>query len=356
MHDNLLSRTIASVSKLDAETMRLARKRLDSLTKPQGSLGKLERMVERLAGITGHVCPEFADKRVIIFAADHGVAKEGVSAFPQEVTAQMVQNFLTGKAAVNCFAATAKAAVVCVDVGVAADLSRAKGLVSRKIAYGTGNMALEQAMSKAQTIQALEAGIEVATEQIAAGARLLATGEMGIGNTTASSAVLAALAGCSAEDVVGKGTGIAESRVRHKVAVIERALALHRPDADNPLEVLEKVGGLEIAAIAGFVLGCAAQRVPVVIDGFISTVAALCATRLCPLAANYLLASHLSEEPGHRLALNMMGLKPGLHMDMRLGEGTGAVLMFPLIDAACHMMQHMATFAEASVAERCENS
>jgi nicotinate-nucleotide--dimethylbenzimidazole phosphoribosyltransferase len=350
----MLQEVINSIQPLIEKAMEEAQAHLDQLTKPQGSLGRLEELSLQIAGITGEPKKVLADKRSVIMAADHGVVAEGVSAFPQEVTQQMVFNFLQGGAAINVITRQGNAKVTCVDVGIAAELPHLEGLVRKKIAYGTKNMCQEPAMTREQAIAAIEAGIEVAFQQIEEGATLLATGEMGIGNTTASSAVLAALVSCAVEEVVGKGTGIQEEALQHKTNVIKRALALHQPDAKDPLGVLQKVGGLELCALAGLALGCAAKRVPIVVDGFITTVAVLCAIRLCPQVKDYVIPSHLSEEPGHRIALSAAGLKPMLHMNMRLGEGSGAALLFPIIDTAQRIMQEMATFAQAGVSEKNE--
>jgi nicotinate-nucleotide--dimethylbenzimidazole phosphoribosyltransferase len=350
----LLHEVISQIQPLNEKAMEKAQAHLDQLTKPQGSLGRLEELSLQIAGITGDPKKVLADKRSIIMAADHGVVAEGVSAFPQEVTKQMVFNFLQGGAAISVITRQGGARVTCVDVGVAADLPQLEGLVHKKVAYGTKNMCQEPAMTREQVLAAIEAGIEVAFQQIEDGATLLATGEMGIGNTTASSAVLAVLASCAVEEVVGKGTGIHQEALQHKTKVIQQALSLHQPDANDPLDVLQKVGGFELCALAGLVLGSAARRVPIIVDGFITTVAVLCAVRLCPQARDYLIPSHLSEEPGHRIALAQLGLKPMLHMNMRLGEGSGAALLFPMIDTAQRIMQEMATFAEAGVSEKSE--
>lgn len=347
----MLYDVIDQIQPLDQESMQRAETHLNQLTKPQGSLGRLESLAVQLAGITGHLHQEFSDKRVVVMAADHGVVEAGVSAFPQAVTAQMVRNFLTGGAAINVMARQAGAKVVCVDVGVAADLSELNGLIHHKIASGTRNMLTEAAMTREQAIRSVETGIEVAWQQIEEGADLLATGEMGIGNTTASSAMLAAFSDTAVEEVAGRGTGIADDSLQRKISVIKQALQVHQPNGNDPLDVLQKVGGLEIGALTGLLLGSAAKRVPVVVDGFISTVAALCAVRLAPETRSYLIPSHLSEEPGHRIALQQLGLSPMLHMGMRLGEGTGAALLFPIIDTTQRIMGEMATFQQAGVSE-----
>lgn len=353
----LLGRTMSEITSPNQKAMIDAQAHLDVLTKPQGSLGRLEQMIVQLAGITGDFQATFPSKRVVVMAADHGVVEEGVSAFPQDVTAQMVFNFLQGGAAINVLARQAGAEVVCVDVGVASDLSGADGLLHKKVAWGTQNFLRQPAMTQAQAIHAIEVGIEVARLQKENGVDLLATGEMGIGNTTASSAVLAALLASqsSVEQVVGKGTGVSVNVLEHKRKVVQTALQFHAPDPADPLDVLQKVGGFELCALAGLVIGAAAQRIPVVIDGFISTVAALCAVRLCPQTLPFLIASHLSEEPGHALALQELGIQPALHLNMRLGEGTGAALLFPVIDASQRIMREMATFGEAGVSGSSQN-
>jgi len=345
---NDLECAVRRIGPPDENAIRLARDRLDRLTKPPGSLGRLEDIAAQVAGVCGRLDPDLSRKAVIVMAADHGVCAEGVSAYPQEVTAQMVRNFLNGGAAVNVFARQAGADVFCVDVGVNADVAHPR-LYSRKVRRGTGNIAAGPAMSVEEAIQAIAVGVELVDELARDGYRLFATGEMGIGNTTPSAALLAALTGIDPQETVGRGTGIDDAGWRNKCDVVRRALEVNRPDASDPLGTLAKLGGLEIAGLVGVVIGAAANRCPVVIDGFISTVAALVAARIAPLSADYMLPSHLSQERGHRLALESVGLKPMLEMDMRLGEGTGAVLCFPLVEAAVRMMNEMATFDSAGV-------
>ena len=348
-YDSVEQLTQAIVS-LDEAAMEAARVHIDRLTKPPGSLGKLEGLAVKLAGITGEAKPAFPKRVVIVMAADHGVCEEGVSAFPAEVTPQMVLNFLAGGAAVNVLARQASADVVCVDIGVNAELSH-PGLVQRKLRYGTGNMVKGPAMSREEAEAAIRVGADVVDEAVAQGVRLFVTGEMGIGNTTASAAIMSSLTGIAPQQSVGRGTGVNDERLRHKVAVVAQALDVNRPDANDPLDVLAKVGGLEIAGLTGVILGAAARRCPVVIDGFISTVAALLAVRLKPETADYLIASHVSHEQGHRALLQELGLNPMLELDMRLGEGTGGVLALHLIDAACRIVAEMATFESAGVAD-----
>ncbi len=349
--DAKLKTLFASIGPLDREAAEKTRVRLDCLSKPAGSLGRLEELAIRLAGITGATFPAAAKKTVVIMAADHGVTAEGVSAYPREVTAQMVHNFLDGGAAINVLARQAGAEVQVVDLGVAADLDR-PGITCAKVRRGTGNFLRERAMSRPEVEKALWTGVSLARTAADKGTRLLATGEMGIGNTCASSAVAAAMTGLPVADLVGRGTGLDQAGLARKKAVVAQALSRHAPDPHDPLEVLEKVGGLEIAGLAGLILGGASCRLPLVLDGFISTVAALIAAALCPAAFSYLLPSHLSAEPGHALILDHLGLKPLLHLEMCLGEGTGAVLAMQLVEAVARCTAEMATFGEAGVSNR----
>jgi nicotinate-nucleotide--dimethylbenzimidazole phosphoribosyltransferase len=345
---------VASIEPLDADAMQQARERQQNLTKPAGSLGRLETLAIQLAGIQRQAIPTIEHKAVIIMAGDHGVTIEGVSAYPSAVTPQMVLNFLRGGAAINALARQAGAQVVIVDIGVASELHH-PNLIERKVAAGTQNMAVGAAMNRAQMIEALNVGIDIASIQIAQGAGLLATGEMGIGNTTASSAITATLLQIPVISVTGRGTGIADEQLAHKVQVIERALTVNTPDPLDPLDVLMKVGGLEIAGLVGVILGAAAKRVPVVIDGFISGSAALLAATLCPPITAYLLAGHTSVEQGHHYILEHLRLTPLLNLELRLGEGTGAVLAMHIIEGALRTHREMLTFAEAGVSNRDEN-
>lgn len=344
----MLESVLAGISEPDSEAMVGARERQAKLTKPVGALGMLEDIAVKVAGMTGRVLPPPGPKTVIIMAGDHGVVSEGVSRYPSEVTPQMVMNFLAGGAAINVIAGQAGADVCIVDVGVACDISH-PDLVSRKVKPGTENMAAGPAMSRAEAVSAVEAGIEVARDRISGGAEFIAVGDMGIGNTTSASAITAAIAGVDPEKVTGRGTGIDDDALKHKVRVIRRALELNRPDPLDPLDVLSKVGGLEIAGITGVILACAERRKPVIIDGFISSSGALVAMSLCPLSRHFMLASHLSVEKGHRLILELIGLHPVLDAKMRLGEGTGAGLAFMIVDAALRLHAEMATFDEAGV-------
>lgn len=347
----LLRQTVESIGELDAKAMAEAVERQNRLTKPPGSLGVLEELAVRVAGITSSPLPDIGDKVIITMAGDHGVVAEGVSAYPQEVTAQMVSNFVRGGAAINVLARHAGARVVVVDMGVAAPVVQ-EGVMHRRIRPGTDNMAQGPAMSIEEAVASLEAGIGVVDQEIERGAQLIGTGDMGIGNTTPSSAVLAVFSGMPAERFVGRGTGIDDASWKRKVSTVYRALEVNRPDPRDAVEVLAKVGGLEIGGLAGCILGAAARRVPVLVDGFISGAAALVAARIEPKAREFMIASHLSVEPGHRLMLELLGLKPVLQMNLRLGEGTGAALAMNLIDASLKIMREMATFDSAGVSNR----
>lgn len=350
---SLLDRTVQAIQPLDQVAMATARARQDRLTKPPGSLGRLEEISIQMAGITGQAQPIIAEngKVVITCAGDHGVVAQGVSAYPQEVTLQMVYNLLNGGAAINVLAQHVGARVVVVDAGVAADFEPQLGLVVKKVAYGTADMARGPAMSRKQAVQAIEAGIEVVEDEMARGLSIVATGDMGIGNTTPSSAIVAAITGLPVAEVTGRGTGIDDGQLVHKVAVIEKALVLNQPDPSDALDVLSKVGGFEIGAIAGVVLGAAVHRIPVIIDGFISTAGALIAGGLAPLVRGYMIAAHTSVEVGHCAMLEHLGLAPCLDFDLRLGEGTGAALVLSVVEAACKILNEMATFESAGVSD-----
>jgi nicotinate-nucleotide--dimethylbenzimidazole phosphoribosyltransferase len=346
----LLEDTIAAIRPLDAAAVAAARERQEVLTKPSGSLGRLEDVSVQLAGIAGQCPPPLPDPAVVaVFAADHGVHAQGVSPWPQEVTAQMVANFLASGAAVNAIAAQAGAGVCVVDVGVAADLPAAPGLLSRKVRRGTADMTTGAAMTPAEARRAVETGIELAAGLVAAGNKCLITGDMGIANTTASAALIAVFTGADAEQVTGRGTGIDDPTWARKVGVVRRALELHDPDPADPLAALAAVGGLEHAALAGFILGGAAQRVPVLLDGVIACAAALAARAFAADVTGCLIAGHLSTEPGARRALDSLGLRPLLDLGLRLGEGSGAVLALPIVAAAARVLRDMATFDSAGV-------
>lgn len=334
-----------SIPSLDQRAMALTRERLDSLAKPPGSLGVLEEIAVRLSGITGRVPPVVRNKAIIIMAGDHGIAGEGVSSYPQSLTRLMVHTILRGGAAVNVLARQAGARALVVDMGVKGRIEHPE-ILDRKIREGTGNMLQGPAMTEEEAKRAVMAGCDIACAAIDQGIELIGTGEMGIGNTTASSAILSVLSGFPPELVVGRGTGCDDRQLQHKREIVRRVVRKHQPDPRNPLEVLAKVGGLEIAGLAGCILGAASRRVPVVIDGFISTAAALVASRFDARVKDYIFASHLSEETGHDIMLNMLGVRPVLHMRMRLGEGTGAALAFGLIDASINILQEMDTLDE----------
>lgn len=344
-----LRETVECIGPTNSGALEKARVRHDQLTKPQGALGRLEELAITIAGITGRALPSITSKAVIVIAGDHGVVADGVSLYPQDVTPQMVMNFVKGGAAINVLARHAGTRVIVVDMGVAAELGPADGLVSRKIAPGTGNIARGPAMTRAQAIHAVEAGIEVFENEKARGLDIVATGDMGIGNTTASSAICAAITGAPVEAITGPGTGLDRNRVTDKAAVVDKALRVNEPDPQDGLDVLSKVGGFEIGGLAGVILGAAASRTPVVLDGFISGAAALIAVTLCPRAKDYLIAGHLSPEPGHAVLLEYLGLKPFLDLGMRLGEGTGAVLGISIAEAAVNVLSGMATFEEAGI-------
>jgi nicotinate-nucleotide--dimethylbenzimidazole phosphoribosyltransferase len=350
----LLTRTIEMIKSLDEKAMAQARTRQDRLTKPLGSLGRLEELSIQLAGIQSKAIPQIRHKAVITMAGDHGVVAGGVSAYPQEVTAQMVQNFLRGGAAINVMARQIGARIIVVDMGVAVDLETHPQLLSRKIAAGTRDMAVGPAMTEPETITAIETGMEIVSDEAAKELDIVGTGDMGIGNTTASSAICSVMTGKSVAKVTGQGTGLSKSQLKHKVEVIEKALAVNQPNPEQPLSVLAKVGGFEIAGLVGVMLGAAAHRIPVVIDGFISGAAALIATALAPGLRGFLIAAHQSVEPGHRLMLEQLRLRPLLDLDMRLGEGTGAALGIFLAETAARLLAEMATFGEAGVSERSE--
>jgi nicotinate-nucleotide--dimethylbenzimidazole phosphoribosyltransferase len=337
---------------VDVSLREKAQARLDRLTKPLGSLGRLEELAASYVAISGELKPNVPRGVVFTFAADHGVTLEGVSAYPREVTPQMVLNFLRGGAGVNVLARHAGVDVRVVDIGVDYEFGAVPGLLARKVMKGTNNLAVESAMTRSQAEQAVMIGVELATEVVREGIGLIGTGEMGIGNTTPSAAITAVMTGRPVADVTGCGTGIDESSRRHKIAVIERALDRHRPDMMDPLDVLTKVGGLEIAGLAGVILGAAAARVPIVLDGFIAGAAALIAVGLQPLCREYLIASHRSVEQGHRVVLDHLRLKPLLDLDLRLGEGTGACLGMDLVCAAIKIYTEMATFDEAGVSDK----
>jgi nicotinate-nucleotide--dimethylbenzimidazole phosphoribosyltransferase len=335
----------------DTVLMQQAQTRLDQLTKPQGSLGQLEDVARRVVGMQRSLTPCVARKTIFTLAADHGITAEGVSAYPQTVTAQMVQNFLHGGAGINVLARQVGARIVVVDMGVTGTCDPHPELLIRKIAHGTQNFLHVPAMSYREAAAAINAGRELVADEVQRGVDIIGTGEMGIGNTTSSAAIAHLYTGQPVGDVTGRGTGIDDVMYQHKVVVIEQAIARHQPVISDPIAVLSAVGGFEIAGLVGVILGGAQARIPVVIDGFIAGAAAVLATAMAPAVTDYLIASHCSVEPGHRALLAHMGLRPLLDLDLRLGEGTGAALAIPLVDASCAVFNEMATFTAAAVSE-----
>lgn len=350
--EDTLSRIGAFDMSTEAEAQAEALAHLDSLTKPPGSLGVLENIAARYCGITGLSRPRFGPKRIYVFAADHGIAEHGVSAYPKAVTAQMVLNMLSGGAAVNVLGRHCHCDVRVVDIGVDFDFEPHRELIDRKIRRGTRSLLEGPAMTEEEAISAVEVGIEMADEAAREGISLLGTGDMGIANTTASAAILATLLPCPVENVTGRGTGIDDERLEHKIEVVKEAISVNESSLGSPLSTLAALGGLEIAGIAGLCLGAAAHRIPVVIDGFISTAAALVAMRMNPSAAHAMIFAHRSAEAGHRVFFEKMGVRPVLDLDMRLGEGTGAALAMGVIEAAVKVYNEMATFESAGVTNK----
>lgn len=344
-----LSKIIAAIPSLDEKAMKKAEKRQATLTKPAHSLGWLEDIALQVAGITGEEIPKLGKKRVILCAGDHGVASEGVSAYPASVTPMMVLNFLKGGAAINALARQAGAEVQVVDVGVAADLPKNKNLVSKKIAKGTKNFKTEPAMTETQCEKALQTGLDLADQALKDNVKWVVLGEMGIGNTTSAAALMAGLLPCAIEDVTGYGTGINRAQWLTKCRVIQEGLHLHKPQIGKPLEALQRLGGFEIAALTGVVLGCAKNRIPIVVDGFITSAAFLVAYRLTPKVLDFAFFSHFSEEPGHVKFFEMMETGPILDLSLRLGEGTGGALALNILEGALRAHAEMATFEEAKV-------
>ncbi len=347
-----INHVIANIKPLDEKAIEEARRRQNNLTKPHGSLGQLESLSIQVAGIKGNPRPRIIHKVIFTLAGDHGVTQTGVSAYPSEVTPQMVYNFLRGGAAINVLARQVGARVVVADLGVASVLERHPQLKDKKVAMGTHNMAERPAMSREEAIRSIEAGIELVEEELTKGIDILGTGDMGIGNTTSSSAITATLTGADVTTVTGRGTGLDEEGWGRKVKVIQKALALNRPDPKDAIDVLSKVGGFEIGGIVGVILAGARYQIPVVIDGFISGAAALIAASLSPQVKPCLIASHQSAEPGHKKILEHLGPIPLLNLNMRLGEGTGAALGIFLVEASLKILDEMATFAEAEVSEK----
>ncbi len=347
-----LEEVISGIKPIDADAMRKAAERQKQLTKPPGSLGRLEELSIRLAGIFGTEHPSVRRKTIVVAAGDHGVTAQNVTGYPPEVTSQMVLNFLAGGAAINVIAKATGVDLVIVDAGVGAPLPPHPDLRVFGKGHPTGDISRGPAMSRNDAEDTIMAGVQLAIEAVDKGADALGTGDMGIGNTTPSSAITSAITGRQPRETTGRGTGRTDDELDRKVAVVQRSLAVNKPDPTDGLDVLSKVGGYEIGVLAGVVLGSAFARRPVVLDGFISGAAALIAHTLCPTVDDYLIAAHQSAESGHRVVLEHLGLSPLLNLDMRLGEGTGAALAMPLIEAAAACLSHMATFEEASVSNR----
>ncbi len=347
---NLLEQTIKNIKPVDTKLIAKAYERLDNLTKPRRSLGLLEEIAARLAAIIGIVKPRVTGKKICVFVGDHDVVKEGVSAYPQEVTMLMVKNFIAGRAAVNVLAKRSGAGVEVIDIGMANDPGALPGLVRQNVRRGAGNISRGPAMSADEAERAVAVGINLADDAVKRGINLLATGEMGIGNTTPAAALHAAYLGLPVDELVGPGTGLDFDGVRRKVEVVNRALEVNKPLCSGPLQTLAALGGLEIAGICGLCLGAAARSRPVVVDGFISGAGALAAMRICPAVKDYLFFAHVSAEPGHKKFFESEKLRPIVNLDMRLGEGTGAAIAMQIIEDALAIYNEMATFAEAGIA------
>lgn len=349
---SLLQKTLESITTVNRELTPSIQAHIDDLTKPQGSLGRLEEIAMQYCLATHSIKPSMGKMRIYCFAGDHGVADEGVSAFPKAVTPQMVHNMLAGGAAINVFTRHVGAELRVVDMGVDADFGNISGLINRKVRRGTASISKGPAMSLAELTQALEAGIALAAEAADDGVTLLGTGEMGIANTTPATALFAAYLGMAPADITGRGTGLTDEGIRHKQAVIEKALAVNRPTTVTPFETLAKLGGFEIAGITGLILGASSRHIPVVVDGFISSAGALAAMRIQPDVAPYLFFSHLSQERGHRAIMDRLAIRPILDLNLRLGEGTGAALAMGLVAASVRMYNEMATFSSAHVSNK----
>lgn len=351
MLENILRR----IKPVDERWYKIAQERLDNLTKPLNSLGRLEEFARRLVAIFEDKAPSINKKAIFTFAGDHGVTEEGISAYPKEVTPQMVFNFLRGGAGINVLARHAGAEVVVVDIGVDYDFGEIDGMISMKITKGTRNFTKGPAMTKDDAKRCIEVGVELANGYAKKGYKIFGTGEMGIGNTTPSSAIASVLTGKHVEEVTGRGTGISDETLKRKINVIKKGIEINRPDPNDPIDVLSKIGGAEIGGIAGLIIGAAANRIPVVIDGFISTAGALIAYCIEPKTKDYMFAAHNSVEIGHKAMLDKIGLRPILDLDLRLGEGTGAALAMLMIEAGLKIYKEMATFGEAGVSNEIQN-
>lgn len=350
-----IQKTLSQILPINASNLEKAQKRLDSLTKPPGSLGRLEELARRYAAIKGIDSPRIPRKCVFIFAADHGIAKEGVSAYPPEVTAQMVQNFLNEGAAINVLAKHVSAEIVVVDIGVNFDFKNCPGLIHKKIALGTANISQGPGMTRQQAEEALQTGIELAQASADQGTDVMGSGDMGIGNTTPAAAIMSVYGNKSPLQVTGKGTGIDDATLNKKIVLIEKAIRVNNPNKDDPIDVLAKLGGFEIAGIAGLILGAASKRTPVIIDGLISGAGAVIAYKLSPTVRDYIFTSHQSQEPGHKIIFDLLDQPPLFDFGMRLGEGTGAVLAMSLLDASIKIYSQMATFDEARVSSKIDS-
>ncbi len=354
----MLKKIIKSIKPVNTKFGEIAQEHLDNLTKPQGSLGRLEEFAKRLVVISENPMPVLDKKAIFIFASDHGVAEEGVSAYPQEVTKQMIFNFINGGAGINVLAKHAGADVVVIDLGVKYDFEKSIYIsenchfITRKVIYGTKNIKNYPAMTRDEAIKCIETGIEIAIEYANEGYNIFCTGEMGIGNTTPSSAIASLLTGKPIYGVTGRGTGIDNITLRKKCEIIEKAILINKPDITDPIDILSKVGGAEIGGIAGLILGASAKKIPVVIDGFISTAGALIAYSIESNTKDYMFAAHNSVEKGHKAILEKIGIKPILDLDLRLGEGTGAALALTIIEAGLKIYKEMATFDKAGVSNK----
>lgn len=344
----LLEKTILEIEPLFEDIMKKAWSRLDNLTKPIGSLGRLEEVAAQIAGITGKVLNKINKKNIVIMCADNGVIEEGYSSNPQCITEIVTNNFTRDITGVYVLAQLVNSGMTIVDIGVNADFNNEK-IIHRKIVYGTKNMAKEPAMTRSEVVQAIEAGIEIVDKLAGKGFDLLGTGEMGVGNTTTSSAVLTVLSGMDIELTVGKGSGLTEEQFMHKKRVIRKAIEVNNPDSTDVLDVMAKVGGLDIAGLCGCFLGAAKNRIPIVIDGFIASTAALCAYRMCESSRDFMIPSHLSKEPGAKYIMDELKLEPYLNLNMRLGEGSGCPIAFNVVEAALAIMNNMGTFEEADL-------
>lgn len=344
----MLEEILSHIGELDKEVINKAQAKLDSLTKPLGSLGKLEEIVKRVVGITGELYPKRDKKAVVIMCGDNGVVEQGVSSCPKSVTASVTRNFTKGITGINILAGHAGADIVVIDIGVDADID-CEGVINKKIRYGTANIINGPAMTREETIKAINVGIATVEELTSKGINFLGTGEMGIGNTTTSSAIASVLIGVPVEKMVGIGAGLSKEGILNKIRVIKEAIRVNEPNPEDPLDVLAKVGGLDIAGLVGCFIGAARYRVPIIMDGFISSVSALLAVRIEPKIKEYIFPSHGSAEPGSKMVLDAMGFEPLLNLDMRLGEGTGAAIAFHIVDCAFEAYEKMGTFDDARI-------